>query len=119
MAVIHAPASPCARCSVCGVQRQFHFQSDVPHSRDRDHEFLAETIRDFDPGDLTPAQLCDAIGGAVLRSEALTNKDPVFDAEWEEASRHDARAELCRTELKARVRTVFGVTWDELVGAVE
>jgi hypothetical protein len=95
MATIWRPDQPLARCSVCGVARQFHFASDVPRSADRDHEFVAETIDDFEPGDLTPEQLVYAIAGA------------------------SGRVAACREELKARVRTVFGVTWDDLLGAVE
>jgi hypothetical protein len=119
MATIWRPDQPLARCSVCGVARQFHFASDVPRSADRDHEFVAETIDDFEPGDLTPEQLVYAIAGASGRSAHLTNSEPVSDEAWDEASRLDARVAACREELKARVRTVFGVTWDDLLGAVE
>lgn len=119
MAAIYAPTSSLARCSVCGVQRQFHFASDVPRSADRDHEFVAETIDDFEPGDLTPEQLVYAIAGDSGRSNNLTNSEPVSDESWDEASRLDVRVAACRTELKARVRAVFGVDWDDLMGAVE
>lgn len=119
MAAIYAPTSPLARCSLCGVQRQFHIASDVPRSADRDHEFVAETIDDFEPGDLTPEQLVYAIPGDSGRSHNLTNNEPVSYAAWEEASRLDARVEACRTELKARVRVVFGVDWDDLMGSIE
>lgn len=119
MATIHAPTSPVARCSVCGAQRQFHVKSDVPHSADRDHAFVAETAADFEPGDLTPAQLVSEIEFARSRSHNLTNSEPVSDESWDEASRLDVRVEACRVELKARVRAVFGVDWDDLMGAVE
>lgn len=96
MATIHAPTSPVARCSSCGVQRQFHTASDVPHSSDRDHDFVAETIEDFEPGDLTPAQLVSEI----------------FDRP------NTLRAVSCGDELRARVRTVLGVAWDDLSEAL-
>ena len=119
MATIYAPTSSVARCSTCGVQRQFHFKSDVPHSADRDHVFVAETIADFEPGDLTPVQLVSEIMFASSQSQKLTNNEPVDDASWEAASRHDVRAGACRTELLARVQTVFGVDFDDLSGALE
>jgi len=96
MATIHAPTSPVARCSACDVQRQFHFTSDVPHSADRDHVFVAETIDDFEPGDLTPAQLAEAI---------FSNPNT-------------PRAVSCGDELRTRVRTVLGVAWDDLSEAL-
>lgn len=119
MATIFAPTSPVARCSICGVERQFHVASDVPHSANRDHPFVAETIDDFEPGDLAPEQLVYAIAGDSGRSHNLTNSEPVSDKSWDEASRLDVRVEACRTELKARVRAVFGVDWDDLMVAVE
>lgn len=97
MAVISAPTSPCARCSVCGVQRQFHTASDVPHSRDRDHEFVAETAADFEPGDLTPAQ---------LTAEIFNNPNT-------------PRAIACGTELRAQVRRILDVSWDDLQEALQ
>ena len=96
MATIHAPTSPVARCSVCGVQRQFHTASDVPHSADRDHAFVAETAVDFEPGDLSPRQLVDEIF----------------------AHRHTPRAVACGTELRARVKSVMGVAADDLMEAL-
>lgn len=119
MATIWSPTSPLARCSVCGVQQQFHAASAVPHSADRDHAFVAMTIDDFEPDDLTPEQLVYAIAGDSGRSYNLTNSEPVSDEAWDEASRLDVRVAACRTELKARVRAVFGVDWDDLMGAVE
>lgn len=96
MATIHAPTSPVARCSVCGVQRQFHVKSDVPHSADRDHAFVAETIADFEPGDLTPAQLVAEIF----------------------AHPNTPRAVSCGDELRDRVRSVLGVSWGDLSEAL-
>lgn len=96
MATIHAPASSVARCSVCGVQRQFHVASDVPHSADRDHAFVAETIDDFEPGDLTPEQLVSEIF----------------------AHPNTPRAASCGDELRTRVRSVLGVAWDDLTEAL-
>lgn len=117
MAAIYNSKSPLARCSQCGVQRQFHTASDVPHSADRDHDFTAETIEDFEPGDLTPAQLVDAIDGAAARWQKLTNGNPT-DADWDAADKLDARAKACRTELRERVLAVFGVDWEDLTGAL-
>jgi len=119
MATIWSPTSPLARCSTCGVQQQFHTASTVPHSADRDHPFVAETIDDFEPGDLTPEQLVVAITIASLRSAKLTAPANVPDADWDEASRLDDRVSACRTELKARFRAVFGVDWDDLMGSIE
>lgn len=118
-ATIHSPTSPLARCSRCGVQQQFHTASDVPHSADRDHAFVAETVDDFEPGDLSAEQLVYAIDGDSGRSHHLTNSEPVSDAAWNEAIRLDDRVDACRIELKARVRTVFGVDWDDLMGSIE
>ena len=96
MATIHAPKSPLARCSICGVQRQFHTASDVPRSRDRDHAFVAETVSDFEPGDLSPAQLVAE----------------VFDKP------NTPRAVACGEELRRQVRTVLGVSHDDLLEAL-
>ncbi len=96
MATIYAPASPLARCSVCGVQRQFHFATDVPRSADRDHDFIAETIDDFEPGDLTTEQLVAEI----------------FDHP------NTPRATSCGDEMRARVKSVLGVAWDDLAEAL-
>lgn len=119
MATIYAPSSPVARCSQCGVQRQFHAASSVPLSADRDHEFIAETIDDFDPGDLSLKQLVDAIDKAARRWTKLLSQDRLTEAEWTESDRCDARVKSCRTEMKSRVRAVFGVDWDELMGSIE
>lgn len=96
MAVIHAPTSPVARCSTCGVQRQFHAASDVPHSADRDHEFVAETPADFEPFDLNPGQLTAEIF-----------KQP-----------NTPRAVACATELRLRLDKEFGVAWEDLQEAL-
>lgn len=96
MATIYAPTSPLARCSACGVQKQFHAKSDVPHSADRDHAFVAETVSDFEPWDLTPVQL-------VTEILALPNTP---------------RAVACGDELRDRVRSVLGVSWDDLSEAL-
>lgn len=120
MATIYAPTCSVARCSKCGVQLQFHTASAVPHSADRDHDFIAETADDYDPGDLTPVQLVDAIDGAERRRDRLTDRDDqMTDEEWDAANLFDKRADACRKELKARVRTVFGVDWDDLMGSIE
>lgn len=97
MATIYASTSPVARCSVCGVHRQFHFKSDVPHSADRDHAFVAETVADFEPGDLTPAQLVDEIF----------------------AHPNTARAVACGVELRARIASEWGIGWEDLQEALK
>lgn len=119
MAAIFAPTSSVARCSVCGVQFQFHVASAVPHSADRDHEFVAETIDDFEPGDLSSAQLVDAIAGASERYRKVNLLLDMTDADWNESDHHAGRMNACRAELKSRVRAVFGVDFDELMGAIE
>lgn len=96
MATIYAPTSPVARCSACGVQRQFHVASDIPHSADRDHAFVAETVADFEPGDLTPPQLVAEIF----------------------AHPNTPRAVSCGNELRAQVGRVVGVSWDDLTEAL-
>lgn len=96
MATIWPAGNALARCSVCGVQRQFHSKSDVPNSADRDHEFVAETIADFEPGDLTPAQLVGEI----------------FDKP------NTPHAVSCGDELRTRVQSLVGVSWDDLSEAL-
>jgi hypothetical protein len=96
MAVIHAPTSPVARCSICGVQRQFHSASEVPHSADRDHAFAAETVADFEPSDLGPGQLVAEIF----------------------AQPNSPRAVACGHELRVRLLTDFGASWEDLQEAL-
>lgn len=96
MATIYAPTSPVAKCSACGVQRQFHTASDIPYSADRDHAFTAETVADFEPADLTPAQLVAEIF----------------------AHPNAPRAVACGDELRAQVDRVLGVSWDDLTEAL-
>lgn len=96
MATIHAPTSPVARCSVCGVQLQFHRLSDVPHSADRDHAFVAEAVADFEPSDLDPRQLADEIFRCP----------------------NEPRAVACGDELRSRFRKEWGVDWAEMQEAL-
>lgn len=96
MATLWAETSPLARCSACGVQRQFHIASDVPRSADRDHMFVAETVADFEPCDLTPVQLVTEIF----------------------AHPNTTRAVACGDELRARVPAIMGVSWDDLSEAL-
>lgn len=96
MAKIWKADSPLARCCVCGVHRQYHVASDVPHSADRDHAFVAETIADFEPGDLTPAQLV---------SELFAHPNT-------------PRAVSCGDELRTRIPAMLGVSWDDLSEAL-
>lgn len=113
MANIYAPTSPVARCSKCGTMRQNHARSEALNP----HDFIAETADDYDPGDLTPVQLVDAINGAELRWIKV-NEGSMSDADWDESERLEKRMEGCRVELRARVRVVFGVTFDDLMGAL-
>jgi hypothetical protein len=117
MATIHRPDSPVARCRVCGVHRQFHTASDVPHSAGRDHAFDAETVADFEPGDLTPLQLVAEID-ANDGSYVLENIARPSEADRSTASEMDERARQCRVELKARVLMVLGISFDDLEGAL-
>lgn len=96
MAAIWPATNALARCSVCGILRQFHFASDVPRSVDRDHSFVAETIADFEPGDLTPAQLVSEIF----------------------AHPNTPRAVSCGDELRTRLQSLVGVSWDDLSEAL-
>lgn len=96
MANIYASTSPVARCSICGVQRQYHTASDIPHSADRDHDFVVETAADFEPGDLNPAQLVAEIFG----------------------NPNSPRAVACGAELRARFPREWGVSWDDLQEAL-
>lgn len=96
MATIWPATNALARCSVCGVQRQFHFASDVPRSADRDHAFVAETIADYETGDLTPVQLVSEIF----------------------AHPNSPRAVSCGDELRTRIPALVGVSWDDLSEAL-
>lgn len=96
MATIWAPTSSLARCSTCGVQRQFHFKSDVPRSADRDHEFVAETVADFEPGDLSPEQMVAEIF----------------------AHPNTPRAAACGEVLRGCIKSLTGVSWDDLAEAL-
>lgn len=115
-ATIFRPDSALARCKVCGVQRQFHGMSLVannPFDRQRDHAFEAETAEDIDPADLRTddlIRLCDR-GDARRRELETGDTSPTDQAKADELYR---RVEACRAELKARVRAVFGVSWDDL-----
>lgn len=96
MAIIHRATSPVASCSTCGVQLQFHVASDVPHSADRDHPFVAMTVADYEPGDLDPAQLV---------SEIFEHPNT-------------PRAVSCGEELRTRIQSVLGVNWEDLSEAL-
>jgi hypothetical protein len=100
MATIYRADSPVARCRVCGVHRQFHTAGDVPHSADRDHAFEAEMVADFEPCDLTPAQLVAEIVEADGRLTRAT------------------RTHACLVELRARILKDMGVSWDDLLEAL-
>jgi hypothetical protein len=78
------------RCSVCGNQRQFHDRAPEPH------DLVPETLGDYEPGDLSPAQLVSEI----------------FDKP------HSARAVACGVELRSRVRTMLGVDYQDLQEAM-
>lgn len=117
MATIHRADSPVARCRVCWVQRQFHTASAVPHSADRDHAFEAETVADYEPGELTPEQLVREIA-ANDGSFVLAYIVRPTEADRSTAAAMNERARLCRIELKSRVRAVMGIDFDDLEGAL-
>lgn len=87
---IWKPGSALERCSVCGLQRQFHDRASEPH------ELVPETLTDFEPGDLSPAQLVSEIFGKP----------------------HSPRAVACGEELRARVKAVLGVHHEDLMEAL-
>lgn len=87
---IWKPGSALERCSVCGLQRQFHDRASEPH------ELVPETLADFEPGDLSPAQLVSEIFGKP----------------------HSPRAVACGEELRTRVQAVLGVQYEDLMEAL-
>lgn len=89
MATIWKAGDALERCSVCGLQRQFHDRASEPH------ELVPETLADYEPGDLSPAQLVSEI----------------FDKP------HSPRAVACGEELRARVKSVLGVDHEDLTEA--
>lgn len=78
------------RCSVCGLQRQYHDRAFEPH------DLVPETLADYGPGDLSPAQLVSEI----------------FDKP------HSPRAVICGAELRTRVRSMLGVDHEDLMEAL-
>lgn len=86
---IYRPGSALERCSVCGMQRQYHDRASEPH------ELVPETLADYEPGDLSPAQLVGEI----------------FDRP------NSPRAVACGVELRARVKSVLGVDHEDLAEA--
>jgi hypothetical protein len=115
---IHGERSPVARCSKCGVQRQFHGMSATPINtwdRPRDHAFVAETADDLDPADMHTADLIRECDHAEQRRQRIENiiADPSPE-EQNEANALYARVEACRVELKARIKATFGVSFDDL-----
>jgi hypothetical protein len=87
---IWRPGSALERCSICDLQRQYHANASEPH------DLVPETLADFEPGDLSPAQLVTE----------------VFDKP------HSPRAVACGDELRARVMTVLGVDFQDLQEAL-
>jgi hypothetical protein len=115
-ATIWRADSPLARCVQCGVQRQFHGMSATPTNawdRPRDHDFVAETAADIDPGDLTTADLIRHCDHADARRERLETGD-TSPEDQAEANALYTRVEACREELRARVKATFGVSFDDL-----
>lgn len=87
---IWRPGSALERCSICGNQRQFHDRAPEPH------DFVPETLGDYEPADLSPEQLVSEI----------------FDKP------HTPRAVACGIELRVRVSTVMGVDYRDLQEAM-
>ena len=86
---IWRPGSPLERCS-CGMQRQYHDRVSDPH------DFVPETLADYEPGDLSPEQLV----GEIYRVP------------------NSPRAVACGDELRARVKAVMGVDHEDLMEAM-
>lgn len=113
--------SALARCKVCGVQRQFHGLSPNPQNawdRPRDHAFEAVTADDINPADLLTDDLIRHCDQSDARRKQLETGD-TSEADQVEANRLYERVEACRIELKARVLSVFGVSWDDLCQTME
>jgi hypothetical protein len=87
---IWRPGSALERCSVCGLQRQYHDRASEPH------DLVPETLADYEPGDLSPPQLVSEI----------------FDKP------NSPRAVACGAELRARIQTVMGVDFQDLQEAL-
>lgn len=87
---IWKPGSALERCSVCGLQRQYHDRASEPH------ELVPETLADHEPGDLSPEQLL---------SEIFSKPN-------------SPRAVACGAELRARVKSVLGVDHEDLMEAL-
>lgn len=87
---IWKPGDALERCSVCGLQRQYHDRASELH------DIVPETLADYEPVDLSPAQLVSEI----------------FD------KHHSPRAVACGAELRTRVRYVLGVDHDDLMEAL-
>lgn len=83
--------SPLARCRTCGSQQQFHGQPNRTCT-----EFIAETVADYAPADLSPAQLTAEIF----------------------AHPNAPRAVACGVELRSRCLAVMGVDADDLLEAL-
>ncbi|MES3042706.1 hypothetical protein [Sphingomonas faeni] len=90
-ATIWRADSPLARCRSCGAQQQFHGRPNFSCTA-----FAAETAADIDPEDLSPSHLVDEIF----------------------AHPHTLRAVACGDELRGRLLTVLGVSWDDLSEAL-
>lgn len=86
---IWRPGSPLERCT-CGMQRQCHDRASELHT------FAAETLADYEPGDLSPEQLVSEIF----------------------AKPNSPRAVACGVELRARVKSVLGVDHEDLMEAM-
>lgn len=91
MATIWRSNQPLARCRACGAQLQFHGRPNFSCT-----DFEAETIADYEPGDLSPEQLVAEIF----------------------AHPNAPRGVACGAELRARVKSVMGVAADDLMEAL-
>lgn len=87
---IWRPGSALEQCSVCHMQRQFHDRASEPH------DFVAMTLADFDPEELSPEQL----SAEIFRAP------------------HTPRAVACGQELRRQVKAIIGVDWDDLQEAL-
>ncbi len=87
---IWRPGSALERCSICGLQRQYHDRASEPH------DLVPETLSDYEPGDLSPEQLVSEIF----------------------AKPNSPRAVACGAELRARIQTVMGIDHEDLMEAL-
>lgn len=111
-ATIYRADSPLARCVKCGTQRQFHV---APRGCG---DFTAETAGDIEPADLALPDLIRHADHSAQRYDAIVEIGNPTAEDWREADKHVARRDACRVEIEARVKAVFGVSFDDLAATL-